>query len=107
MGTVFGPVVVVGSFYFLIQYLGTESVVKFNSKAEFRRTYDTALRQYADTDHDRTINPAEITAFDRELFHSKPVKYQPQGWPQYQESCTPVPIEIVTEWVRQYRPKIK
>ena len=74
-----------------------------NEALEFQRAYNQALFQYADTNNNKTISPAEQEEFDEKLLNGKEVILRKDGMPVYADG-TSVPVPTITKWVREYKP---
>ena len=95
VGTVVGIGICAGAYFGLIK----PSI----DSAEFNRTYENALIQYADTNKDGFISATERDAFDRDLLKDKNVTLIVGQMPKYQNGDR-VPRTTVTEWIKNYNP---
>jgi len=72
-------------------------------RREYAQTYSQALLNYADTNHNGLFSTAEVDEFHRKLLKGKGVILIPDNPPKYRDGA-PVPVEVLTEWIKNYRP---
>lgn len=70
----------------------------------FIKTYNQTLLKYADTNNDRVISTVEERNFIK-LLQDKEVTLRHDGRLVYRYNGEEVPMERITQWIKEYQPE--
>ncbi len=97
------PRVLIGGGFLILTGTGYYHYGLIDKQKNFEQTYHRALFQYADTNQDGFVSTAEKDEFDKRSLQGKNVKLV-AGQPSIYANGTEVPLEVLTNWIKEYHP---